>query len=624
MESTQLAFWRLSCGEIEEWQDLPALRTDAGTSPLTVFEVVSPAGSGFASDRFRSWRVLFPATGFGTADLAEYYRKVARKLLPHLKNVPVSFRRFPDAVDGQAFWEKDKPSFALSWVKTLRVPRKSGESDIHYVLVNDVKTLVWIAEAGGIEIHPFLSRAPNMAVATGMIFDLDPGPDTDIVDCCRVALLLREALQQLNLQSLPKVSGSKGLQREHSDNRRRPGSGVHRGRKQVTHVRNPFQCRLRCEEQSLGIRLLNFFPRYAAAEHSRSSCRAASRGALEGVASSATNVSMEALWLEDFVWRDGLLLGSQRPVEMGGRRHFHLDHLGTPRLITADNGQRISSHDYYPFGDEYSPFSQETAAGFDREEPMKFTGHERDYAGGMGAEDGHAIDYMHARYYNPSPGRFLSVDPLLGGFGEPQSWNRYTYALNNPLGLLDPFGLAARKPGEQVQKGDTCDGAVVDGWCTAGEIITVEGTQPKTEEVTPPPLSWANTQPIDLSKTFAPLRNTAQTLRYLTPDDFRLKHAPEVDFGQCIEDNSFSNVYTFAAHSANAALNVAVGSTGRVGVGGVLPHATTWEHKALSGFGGNASRVGRFAGRAAIALTIFEGFYDIGTIGRCGAIAASR
>jgi len=157
-------------------------------------------------------RVLFPATLFGTADLAEYYRKVARKLLPHLKNVPVSFRRFPDTVDGQAFWEKDKPSFAPSWVKTLRVPRKSGESDIHYVLANDVKTLVWIAEVGGIEIHPFLSRAPNMAVATGMVFDLDPGQDADIVDCCRVALLLREALQQLDLQSLPKVSGSKGLQ----------------------------------------------------------------------------------------------------------------------------------------------------------------------------------------------------------------------------------------------------------------------------------------------------------------------------------------------------------------------------------------------------------------------------
>jgi RHS repeat-associated protein len=159
--------------------------------------------------------------------------------------------------------------------------------------------------------------------------------------------------------------------------------------------------------------------------------------------SSATNLTDPALWLEDFVWRDGLLLGSQRPVEMGGRRHFHLDHLGTARLITSDSGQLVSYHDYYPFGDEYSPVSQESPSGFGREEPMKFTGHERDYAGGMGAEDGHAVDDMHARYYSPTAGRFISVDPLLGSPYIPQSWNRYAYVSNNPLTFNDPFGLAA-------------------------------------------------------------------------------------------------------------------------------------------------------------------------------------
>jgi RHS repeat-associated protein len=149
--------------------------------------------------------------------------------------------------------------------------------------------------------------------------------------------------------------------------------------------------------------------------------------------------------VEDFIWRDGLLLGSQRPLEMGGRRHFHLDHLGSPRLITSDNGQMVSYHDYYPFGDEKSSIWQEgpSAGGFDREEPMKFTGHERDYAGGMGAEDGHALDYMHARYASPTMGRFLSVDPSRDfklALRVPQAWNRYTYALNNPLGYADPTG----------------------------------------------------------------------------------------------------------------------------------------------------------------------------------------
>ncbi len=156
--------------------------------------------------------------------------------------------------------------------------------------------------------------------------------------------------------------------------------------------------------------------------------------------SSATNPSAPALWLEDFVWRDGLLLGSQRPVEMGGRRHVHLDHLGTPRLVTSDNGQLVSYHDYYPFGDEHSPISQEVAGGFDREDPMKFTGHERDYAGGMGGEEGHAIDDMHARYYGPSLGRFLSVDPVLGDPHVPQSLNRYVYVRNNALRFNDPTG----------------------------------------------------------------------------------------------------------------------------------------------------------------------------------------
>jgi RHS repeat-associated protein len=156
--------------------------------------------------------------------------------------------------------------------------------------------------------------------------------------------------------------------------------------------------------------------------------------------SSITNPSAPSLWVEDFVWRNGLLLGSQRPLEMGGRRHFHLDHLGTPRLVTSDDGQLVSYHDYYPFGDEHSPVAQEVPSGFDREGPLKFTGHERDYAGGMGGEDGHAVDYMHARYYSPTAGRFLSVDPVIGKPAQPQSWNRYAYVQNNPINRTDPTG----------------------------------------------------------------------------------------------------------------------------------------------------------------------------------------
>ncbi|MEK6374099.1 MAG: RHS repeat-associated core domain-containing protein [Acidobacteriota bacterium] len=164
--------------------------------------------------------------------------------------------------------------------------------------------------------------------------------------------------------------------------------------------------------------------------------------------SSSTNLAAPALWVEDFVWRDGLLLGSQRPVEMGGRRHYHLDHLGTPRLITSEDGHAMSLHDYYPFGDEKTPVVQEGpgGGGFDREEPMKFTGHERDFAGGFGAEDSHYVDYMHARYFAATTGRFLSVDPVIdlrAAIHYPQMWNRYAYVHNNPINLNDPRGLLA-------------------------------------------------------------------------------------------------------------------------------------------------------------------------------------
>jgi bifunctional non-homologous end joining protein LigD len=157
-------------------------------------------------------RVLFPATGFTTADAAKYYRAVAKYLLPHLRNVPLSFKRYPDTIRGESFWEKDVPSFAPKWVKTFSVPRRSGESAIRYVVANDVRTLVWLAETGGIELHPFLHRTTAPERATSVVFDLDPGEGASIDECCDVALLLRDALQGIGFTSLAKVSGSKGLQ----------------------------------------------------------------------------------------------------------------------------------------------------------------------------------------------------------------------------------------------------------------------------------------------------------------------------------------------------------------------------------------------------------------------------
>jgi len=156
--------------------------------------------------------LLFPDSGFTTDDAVAYYRRVAKWMLPHLKNVPVSFKRFPGTVRDESFWEKDAPSFTPTWVKTFAVPRKSDESDIRYILINDAKTLTWIAAVGGIEIHPFLHRVPEVEHATSVVFDLDPGSGATFADCCDVALILRDALHALKLASFAKVSGSKGLQ----------------------------------------------------------------------------------------------------------------------------------------------------------------------------------------------------------------------------------------------------------------------------------------------------------------------------------------------------------------------------------------------------------------------------
>ena len=132
----------------------------------------------------------------------------------------------------------------------------------------------------------------------------------------------------------------------------------------------------------------------------------------------------------DYIYRDGLLLAAETPA---GRRHFHLDHLGTPRLITRASGYPAGYHVYYPFGEEATAFNQDT-------ERMKFTGHERDLASLAGADDD--LDYMHARHCRPVTGRFLSVDPALESVEPqaPQTWNRYNYVASNPLKYVDPTG----------------------------------------------------------------------------------------------------------------------------------------------------------------------------------------
>jgi bifunctional non-homologous end joining protein LigD len=119
----------------------------------------------------------------------------------------------PEGVFGEFFYEKDAPAFTPKWVKTVSVPRRETRGpDIRYILINDLPTLVWVVNLASIEIHPFLHHASRLNRPTAIVFDCDPGEGANILDCARVALMLREVLQELHLDSYVKVSGSKGLQ----------------------------------------------------------------------------------------------------------------------------------------------------------------------------------------------------------------------------------------------------------------------------------------------------------------------------------------------------------------------------------------------------------------------------
>ena len=155
-------------------------------------------------------KVLYPAAGFTKAQVIDYYIRVSDVLLPHLKNRPITLKRYPDGVDGPFFYEKQCPPHRPDWVKTT--PVQASERRIDYCLVDDLPSLVWAANLADLELHTFLHRAPAIGRPTALAFDLDPGAPADIVLCCKVGLWLRETFDALGLRSFPKTSGSKGLQ----------------------------------------------------------------------------------------------------------------------------------------------------------------------------------------------------------------------------------------------------------------------------------------------------------------------------------------------------------------------------------------------------------------------------
>ncbi len=157
-------------------------------------------------------KVLYPKAGFTKGQVIDYYVRIAPVLLPHLKDRPLTLKRYPNGVDGMFFYEKNCPSHRPAWVKTAKVWSHGNQRDMHYCLAQDLPTLVWAANLADLELHTSLAKKKDVAKPTVMVFDLDPGPPADIVQCCQVGLWLRDLLGEMKLQSWTKTSGSKGLQ----------------------------------------------------------------------------------------------------------------------------------------------------------------------------------------------------------------------------------------------------------------------------------------------------------------------------------------------------------------------------------------------------------------------------
>lgn len=159
-------------------------------------------------------KVLYPQAGFTKGQVIDYYVRIAPVLLPHLEDRPLTMKRYPDGVEGEFFYEKQCPSYRPDWVETAPVEseRSSKRKVINYCLANDLPTLVWAANLADLELHTLLSKKQDVQRPTMLVFDLDPGAPAGIIECCQVALWVRDLLAESGLDVYIKTSGSKGMQ----------------------------------------------------------------------------------------------------------------------------------------------------------------------------------------------------------------------------------------------------------------------------------------------------------------------------------------------------------------------------------------------------------------------------
>ena len=158
-------------------------------------------------------KVLYPEAGFTKAHVIDYYRRVSPVLLPHLEGRALTLKRYPDGVEGPFFYEKSCPPHRPDWLTTQGVWSEGRGEDIDYCVVDTLPALIWAANIADLELHTFLARAvEDTQKPTTLVYDLDPGEGTGLLECCEVALGLRDVHRDLGLESFVKTSGSKGMQ----------------------------------------------------------------------------------------------------------------------------------------------------------------------------------------------------------------------------------------------------------------------------------------------------------------------------------------------------------------------------------------------------------------------------
>lgn len=154
-------------------------------------------------------KVLFPDDGITKGDVAAYYEALAPVLLPHLRGRPLTMERYPAGIGAKGFWQKDVVKGFPPWLTRVEVKKKGGV--VHHAVVEDLQSLLWVANQNTITQHVWTSRAPDLAHPDVCVFDLDPSSDEDAAAVRAAALALRDLLAELGVSSWIKTSGSKGF-----------------------------------------------------------------------------------------------------------------------------------------------------------------------------------------------------------------------------------------------------------------------------------------------------------------------------------------------------------------------------------------------------------------------------